>query len=231
VTVALLGVLNSKLAWYTARASGLVAWAVVTLSILWGLALSTRLVRRRGIPAWLLDLHRFLGTLSVVFVAVHIVALWADTFVYFGPQELFVPFASAWRPGAVAWGIAATYLLIAIQLTSWLMKKLPRKLWHSVHLTSFAMFVFATVHGFTSGADNKNLAVQWVALTGGLLVFLLVSFRLLAPRRAARTAAAAKRSTPRPDEQPSEAERIEAALRRRTVGPSRLAATDRGRAS
>ncbi len=65
------------------------------------------------------------------------------------------------------------------------MKKLPRKLWHAVHLTSIPMFVLATVHGFTSGADNRNLAVQWVALTGGLFVFLLVTFRVLAPRRSA----------------------------------------------
>ena len=107
----------------------------MTLSILWGLALSTRLIRRKGVPAWLLDLHKFLGTLSIVFVGVHLLALWADNFVYFGPGELFVPFASPWRPGAVAWGIAATYLLVAIQLTSWMMKRLPRKLWHSVHLT------------------------------------------------------------------------------------------------
>ena len=127
----MLGELNGKLSWYAARASGLVAWAVVTLSILWGLALSTRLIRRKGIPAWLLDLHKFLGTLSIVFVGVHLLALWADNFVYFGPRELFVPFASAWRTGAVAWGIAATYLLVAIQLTSWAMKRLPRKLWHS----------------------------------------------------------------------------------------------------
>jgi predicted ferric reductase len=188
MTIALLGELNSKLSWYAARASGLIAWSVVTLSILWGLALSTRLIRRRGVPAWLLDLHKFLGTLSLVFVGVHVLALWADTFVYFGPRELFVPFASAWRPGAVAWGIAATYLLVAIQITSWTMKRLPRKVWHSVHVTSIAMFVFATVHGFTSGADNTNLAVQWLALTGGLLVFLLVTFRVLAPRRARATA-------------------------------------------
>jgi len=103
-----------------------------------------------------------------------------------------------------------------------------------VHLTSFAMFVFATVHGFTAGADNKNLAVQWVALTGGLLVFLLVMFRLLAPRRAARIAGAtatAKRTDTTREEEPNEAERIEAALRRRSAEPSRLAASDRGRAS
>lgn len=203
----MIGALDPQLSWYAARASGLVAWAVVTLSILWGLALSTRLIRRRGVPAWLLDLHKFLGTLSVVFVAVHLVALWADNFVYFGPRELFVPFASAWRSGAVAWGMAATYLLVAIQLTSWTMKRMPRKVWHSVHLLSFPLFASATVHGFTSGADNRNLAVQWVALTGGLFVFLLLTFRLLAPRRTA-PARAATRIDRGPDErtvEPSEA--------------------------
>ena len=191
MTPGLIAELNAKLSWYVARSSGLVAWAVATLSILWGLALSTRFIRRRGVPAWLLDLHKFLGTLTIVFVAVHIAALVADNFVYFGARELFVPFASPWRPGAVAWGIAATYLLVAIQLTSWMMRKLPRKLWHTIHLTSIPMFVSATVHGFTSGADNRDLAVQWVALTGCLLVFLLVTFRLLAPSRAARPARAA----------------------------------------
>ena len=194
-----MAVVSSKLSWYAARASGLIAWAVVTASILWGLAVSTRLIRRKGVPAWCLDLHKFLGTLSLLFVAVHIVALWADTFVYFGPRELFVPMASKWRPGPVAWGIAATYLIVAIQLTSWAVRKLPRKLWHMVHLSSFLMFVFATVHGFTAGADNMNLAVQWGALTGGLLVIFLLTFRFLVPRRSA-PGARARRSlgaTPR----------------------------------
>ena len=206
MTPALLGELNAKLSWYSARASGLIAWAVVTLSILWGLALSTRLIRRKGVPAWLLDLHKFLGTLSLVFVGVHLLALWADTFVYFGPRELFLPFASPWRPNAVAWGIAATYLLVAIQITSWMKKRLPRKLWHSVHLTSIPMFVLATVHGFTSGADNENLAVQWVALTGGLFVFLLVTFRVLAPGRAARTVESPRAEVARPTARPASAQ-------------------------
>jgi len=187
---------SSKLSWYAARSSGLIAWAVVTASILWGLAVSTRLIRRKGVPAWCLDLHKFLGTLSIVFVAVHLLALWADNFVYFGPRELFVPMASQWRPGAVAWGIAATYLLVAIQLTSWTMRKLPRRLWHAVHLSSFPMFIFATVHGFTAGADNMNLAVQWGALTGGLFVIFLVIFRFLVPRRSSK-ASRARRATPR----------------------------------
>jgi hypothetical protein len=192
--IVIMAVVNSKLSWYATRASGLVAWAVVTASILRGLALSTRLIRRKGIPAWVLDLHKFLGTLSVVFVGVHLLALWADNFVYFGPGELFVPMVSHWRPGPVAWGIAATYLLVAIQLTSWWMRRLPRRLWHAVHLTSFPMFAMATVHGFTAGADDKNLAVQWIALTLILLVTFLVAFRVLAPSRASRSSGAPRRA-------------------------------------
>jgi hypothetical protein len=170
----------SQVTWYAARASGLVGWAVVTASILWGLALSTRLVRRRGASAWMRDLHRFLGTLSLVFVAVHLAALVADNYVYFGPGAMLVPMASPWRPGPVAWGIAGAYLLVAIQVTSWTMRWLPRRLWHAVHLASFPMFVAVTVHGFTAGADNRNLAVQWAALTGAFLVVFLLLFRMRA---------------------------------------------------
>jgi predicted ferric reductase len=187
----------SKLSWYAARASGLIAWGVVTASIVWGLVLSTRIVRGRGVPAWCLDLHRFLGTLSVLFVVVHVGALWADNFVYFGPRELFVPMASEWKPGAVAWGIAAMYLLVAIQLTSRLMHRLPRRLWHAVHLTSFPLFVFATVHGFTAGADYRSVAVQWFATTGALLVIFLVLFRIREPRSPRRAGYFTKRESRR----------------------------------
>jgi hypothetical protein len=182
VNPAALAAIDEKVAWYVARSAGLVAWALVTATIVWGLALSTRIVRRKGIPAWLLDLHRFLGTLTLVFVAVHVAAIWADSYVHFGPRELFVPMASSWRPGPVAWGIVATYLLAAVQVSSWLMRRIPRRLWRAIHMTSFALFVSATVHGFTSGADNRNLAVQWIALTGTLLVVFLSAFRVLTPK-------------------------------------------------
>ena len=179
----MLAELNPQLAWYISRASGLVAWSVVTASILWGLALSTRLVRSKGVPAWLLDLHRFLGTLSIVFVAVHLLALWGDNYVYFAWRELSVPFASPWRPAAVAWGIVATYLMVAIELTSWAMRKMPGKLWHTIHMSSLFLFVFSTIHAFQSGADANNLLVQWGALTGSTLVLFLLLFRILAPRK------------------------------------------------
>ena len=53
--------MTSQLWWYVARAGGIVAWALLTASVLWGLILSTKLRPPRVRPAWTLDLHRFLG--------------------------------------------------------------------------------------------------------------------------------------------------------------------------
>lgn len=158
---AVLAAVDSRVTWYVVRASGLVLWLICAAAILWGLVLSTRTVRRRGMPAWLADLHSFLGTLALVFCAVHVGALGLDRFVDFGWRELFVPFASTWRPGAVAWGIVAMYLLVAVQVTSWLRRRLPRRVWHGVHLTSFVVFVAGSIHGVTAGADRTNRLVVW----------------------------------------------------------------------
>lgn len=189
----MLAEVNPQLSWYVSRSAGVVAWALVTASIVWGLALSTRLIRRRGIPAWLLDLHRFLGALSVVFVAVHLIGLWADNYVTFAWRELFVPMASPWQPVPVAWGIVATYVLVAVEVTSWFMRRLGRRLWHAIHLSSSVLFVTATIHGFQAGTDRSTLVVQWLGLTGGTLVLFLVVFRQLAKGQEGAAAARAAR--------------------------------------
>src|SRR5436190_8351911 len=109
---------NNQLWWYTARSSGVVAWIMLTASVLAGLALSTRVLGARPRPNWLLDLHRFVGAAAVVFVGVHVVSLVADSYVHFGPTEILVPLASSWHPVAVAWGIISMYLLVAVEVTS-----------------------------------------------------------------------------------------------------------------
>ncbi len=187
---------SEKLSWYVSRSSGIVAWFLVTASILWGLALSGRLVRRRGIPAWLLDLHRYLGTLSIVFTAVHLVGLVGDNYVHFGWSELFIPMASAWQPGNVAWGIAAFYLLVAIQITSWLMRRMPRRLWRTIHLSSFVLFVTGTIHGFRAGTDMDNRLVRWSGVVSISLVVMLLGFRLGSRRTGRRGRGADARPVP-----------------------------------
>ena len=61
--------MTSQITWYAARASGIVAWALAAASVVWGLALSTRALGRTPRPAWLFDLHRFLGGIALAFTA------------------------------------------------------------------------------------------------------------------------------------------------------------------
>ena len=165
--------------WWLARATGMVAWALSVAAIVWGLTLSGRVVRRKRLPAWLLDLHKYLGTLTLAFVAVHMAALTLDSYVAFDAKDLFVPMASSWKSGAVAWGIAAFYVLVIIQLTSWGMKWLPRKVWHGIHFSSFFVFVAATIHGVTAGTDAAEPLVQMGALVGVTLLITLVFLRVI----------------------------------------------------
>ena len=104
--------------WYVARASGLVGWGLLAAATLWGLALSTKVLGKRPRPNWLLDLHRWLGGVALIFTGVHVVALLADQYVHFGLTAVLVPLASKWHPVALAWGVVAFYLLVAVELTS-----------------------------------------------------------------------------------------------------------------
>ncbi len=169
--------LDPKTWWYTARAAGVVAWAVLGLSVVWGLALSTKVFGRNPAPAWLLDLHRHLGGLALVFTGVHLTGLALDGYVHFGAQELFVPLASSWKPDAVAWGIAGFYLLVAVELTSLLQRRIPRRWWRRVHYASFPLYVTATIHLATAGSDRATAPVQWSAVVVSVVIVVLASIR------------------------------------------------------
>jgi DMSO/TMAO reductase YedYZ heme-binding membrane subunit len=177
--------MDTALPWYVARASGLVAWAVVSASVLWGLALSTRALGKRPRPAWLLDLHRYLGGLAVVFTAVHIVAIVGDSYVHFGIVDVLVPFASAWNPPAVALGVVALYLLIAVEVTSLLRRRIPQRLWRRVHFVSFPLFALTTLHLFTAGTDNGNVLLLAAVLGTTVTVGALIAVRASASSQVA----------------------------------------------
>jgi sulfoxide reductase heme-binding subunit YedZ len=176
--------MTSQFWWYVARSSGIVAWALASLSVIWGLLLSTRLLDRKPSPRWLLDLHRYLGGLTVVFVAMHLTGLVADNYVHFGVADLLVPFASAWRTTAVAWGVVAFYLLVAVEVTSLMMKRLPRKAWHAVHLTSYVLFWMAALHGATAGTDSSNRVFVTATIGSIVLVTFLTLYRIVVGKRA-----------------------------------------------
>ena len=164
--------------WYIARSGGIVAWALLTMSMLWGLALSTKVLRGKPRPNWILDLHRFVGGLAVVFTGVHVIALLFDKYVTFTVVNLFVPFTGSWHPVAVGWGVIGAWLLAAVEVTSLLRKRLTKRQWRTVHYLSFPLFVLASVHALSAGTDRATVLLRVVFLTAVALIALLTLIRI-----------------------------------------------------
>lgn len=177
---------NEQLWWYVARSGGIVALVLTGLAVIWGLALSTKVMGGAPAPKWLLSLHRWFGGLSVIFTAVHALALVFDSYVSFGLTDLLIPFASEWKPGAVAWGIISMYLLVAVQASSLLMKRMPRRWWKGIHMSSWLLFWTGLVHGITAGTDAAHPAYIAVTAVMTVLVTFLTGYRIFTSRKAKR---------------------------------------------
>jgi hypothetical protein len=187
--------MNSKLWWYATRSSGLVAWALLAAGVLWGLALSTRLGRGRARPAWLLDLHRFLGGAGLVFTGIHVTTILLDTYVHFGLVEVLVPLTGDWHPVAVGWGIAAAYLFVAVEVTSLLRARISKRAWRLSHYLSFPLFALATIHALSAGTDRATPLMRWGVL-GVTAVIAGLTFRRASQARDPQT-------DPVPDRRPA----------------------------
>ena len=82
---------NDPTYWLLARASGLVAYAILTASVLAGLVLKARPLGRSVSPAVIVDIHRFLALLGLGALAIHGSALVLDDAVDIGLAALLVP--------------------------------------------------------------------------------------------------------------------------------------------
>ena len=64
--------MTSHIWWYVARSTGIVAWLVLAASTIWGILQATQFFGRAVSATWLVDLHRFLGGLSLACTAAHL---------------------------------------------------------------------------------------------------------------------------------------------------------------
>ena len=152
----------SLVEWYVARASGIVAFGLLTLAVVAGLTLSGR-ARLRYWPRFAVeDVHRFLGLLTGTFVGLHVFTLLIDSYMPFSLTQLLVPGASSYRPLYTAFGVVATELLLALAITNHYRKRLSYGFWRRAHYLNFAVWGLALIHGIAAGTDRT---AAWASLT------------------------------------------------------------------
>jgi hypothetical protein len=182
---------HAPVAWYVARAAGLVAFGLLTLSVWLGLAMSTRLLgntRQKMLFGW----HQTLAWTGLSMLALHAGALLLDPTLHFGLASVLVPFASPWRPAAVAAGVVAGWLTLMLAASFRMRKRIGQKGWRRLHYSSFAAFFLALGHALTSGTDLQGGGGPiLVALAAGPVIWLTI-YRILMPRTTGRAQAGPK---------------------------------------
>jgi predicted ferric reductase len=168
-----------NITWDIARAGGFTAYILLTLAVIVGLALSTKIQSPGRWPRLLnSELHNFLTLLSTIFLVVHILATWIDPFTRFSWNEILIPLTSHYRPEWMAFGIVALYLGIAIGISTWLRPHIGYKLWRQLHVLTLVVFALATIHGIGTGSDTQTPWALGIYLVSSVLVGSLLCRRL-----------------------------------------------------
>jgi sulfoxide reductase heme-binding subunit YedZ len=167
--------------WILARASGLTAYVLLTLSVLAGLVLKSRPLGARLRAAAVADTHRTLALLGLGFVAVHGVTLVLDSTVTITPLALIVPGLTGYRPLATALGVVAAELMVVIYASFSLRKRLGARTWRRLHWATYGVFALATVHGLAAGTDSPRVGALAVYLGAMGAVAFAATWRFMAP--------------------------------------------------
>jgi sulfoxide reductase heme-binding subunit YedZ len=144
--------------WLLARASGITAYVLVTLSVLAGLVLKSRPFAALR-PATVTTLHRTLALSALMSILVHGLALVLDTTVRISPLALLVPGLAGYRPLWTAAGVLTAELMTVVYVSFSLRKRIGHRAWRSLHWATYAIFALATLHGLAAGTDTSR---PWV---------------------------------------------------------------------
>ncbi|HEX6621380.1 MAG TPA: ferric reductase-like transmembrane domain-containing protein, partial [Solirubrobacteraceae bacterium] len=148
--------------WILARASGLTAYALLTLSVLAGLTVKSKPFGKAVRIPTVTDLHRFLALLALGAVAIHGVTLVLDSTIKITPASLIVPGLVPYRPVWTSLGVLAAELMLVVYLSFGLRKRIGVRNWRRLHYATYALFAAATLHGLAAGSDSSHRWAGWL---------------------------------------------------------------------
>lgn len=166
-------------AWYLSRASGIVAYLFVSGSVIWGLALSTKIVKEWVAPPLALTLHNTFSWMAAGLAMFHAVVLLFDGYFDYSISALLIPFTGPYRPASVGLGIISLYGLLLVAVSFRVRKWIGQRTWRQLHYLSFVLYVLITAHGLTAGTDARTPAVYMIYVGSTVAVLFLVNYRLL----------------------------------------------------
>lgn len=172
-----------KAFWYLSRASGLTAYALLFVSVVAGLSMTSRVRARSIAPPVRFALHQQAAWLGLVLAAFHALVLIGDAYLRPSLLAIVVPFGLEHARGWVGLGQIALYAGAIVALSVKVRARIGFRAWRAIHFASFTVYVLALAHGILAGSDAES---PWIAagyVISGAVVALLTTYRVLTARR------------------------------------------------
>jgi methionine sulfoxide reductase heme-binding subunit len=168
--------------WLASRASGLIAMALVTLSVGLGLAMAGRAYRRPGLSRAMMAVHEHAALAGLVAIAIHGITLLGDKWLHPGPVGIAVPFAMDYEPLWTGLGIVGGYLAAALGLSFYLRRRIGVRRWRSLHRLTLLVYALSVAHTLGAGTDASSPWLQAALLVTGAPILFLTVVRILPTR-------------------------------------------------
>lgn len=197
--------------WLVSRASGIVALGLVSATVMLGLTMSAKLLRRPGLGKTLVSLHEHLALVGLGAIAVHGLALLGDPWLHPGLGGLTVPFTLAYKPLATGLGVIGGYLAALLGLSFYARRRIGVRLWRRLHRATILVWVLGAVHTLGAGSDAGTPWLRALVLAPAVPIVYLFVLRVLGGRAGpagAKATVAARGTEPslRPSAHPALAE-------------------------
>lgn len=166
---------SDQWSWFIVRAAGLTAFLMLAASMVWGVFVSSRIIKDWVPGPASMMFHATTSWLAVVLMIAHMGLLLLDKFYTYTLSNLLIPFTGPYRPFAVGLGIVAFWGIFAVTISFSLRKLMSRKAWLWLHYTSYASFGLVAVHALLAGTDATRPAMLTIlgvfsVLVGGMLL-------------------------------------------------------------
>jgi hypothetical protein len=167
-----------KIYWYLSRASGIVSFSILWVSMALGLGITNKMARLwPGAPA-AFAIHQHTSLLGLAFAVYHALVLMGDHFVDFSLPRLILPFSIAYETFWVGLGQICFYIWLLVVMSFYVRQRIGQKTWRMIHYVNFVIFVMAFLHGVKSGTDSNTPWISWYFWVSGVSLVILLAHRI-----------------------------------------------------
>ena len=172
--------------WLASRSLGVVALVLLAASVTLGLLLSTRMVRRPGLPARIKQWHEAIALTATGAIAGHGLFLLGDKFLHPSLAQIAIPFTMTGQPAWTGIGIVGGWLTAIFTFSFYFRRWIGNKAWRWLHRWTLGAYVLSVAHTIGSGTDASSpwMLLLLVAITTPIVFG--ATYRFLPAARKAR---------------------------------------------